>query len=134
MQRRIVVVMSDSHAGYKLGLMAPNVTLHDEGQNGQLVEYTPEPTAFQSWLWEQYEGWLGEIQAWAAGDEIIVYHNGDLTWGSKHPEQTISTRQADQMIIAMDNLTPWLEIPNVSHFRMIAGTGAHTFGRRAAKF
>lgn len=131
--RRIVVIMSDSHAGHRLGLLAPGVTLHDESENGQLVEYQPEPTAFQSWLWEQYEGWLGEISAWAAGDEMIVYHNGDLTQGVKFAEQLVTTRQADQVLIAMGNLAPWLELPNVTTFRMIAGTNGHVFGEASSE-
>lgn len=130
--RRIVVFFSDTHAGHGLGLMLPGITLFDEDESGNLVSYTPRLTATQEYLWRCYEEDLDSVKALAAGDPIILVHDGDLTQGVKYPSQLVSTRQADQLIIAYENLRRALQLPNVTTLRLMHGTGAHTFGEGTA--
>jgi len=126
--RRIVVFFADTHAGHSLGLMSPGITLFDEDEEGNLVPYTPRLTATQEYLWRCYEDDLGSVKDLAAGDPIILVHDGDLTQGVKYPSQLVSTRQADQLIIACENLRRALQLPNATTLRLMHGTGSHTFG------
>ncbi len=127
MRRVISLWFSDSHGGSKFGLMNPDVELYDEGPKGQLIEYTPEPTASQEYMWEVYQEGLGMIKSLAGPDEIIATHNGDECHGNKHPDGLVSTRLADQFFIAEANMLPVLDMPNVEKLRMGIGTAAHDF-------
>jgi len=131
-KRRIVVCFADTHAGHKLGLMPPDVELLDEGAGGEPTTWTPRQSAVQEWLWEHYQNDIQSVRKLAGRDEIIVIHNGDLTWGNKYPEQIVSTRDADQLAIAMANMRPWLELKNVKTMRLIFGTQSHEFGEGTA--
>ena len=131
-KRRIVVGFSDTHAGHKLGLMPANVQLLDEDERGQPTVWTPRQTAVQEWLEEHYQQDIQGVKDLAGRDEIIVIHNGDLTWGKRHPEGLISTRDADQLTIAIANMRPWLELKNVKKMRLIYGTQSHEFGEGTA--
>lgn len=130
--RIILAVFSDTHAGFRLGLMNPDVVLYDETEDGELVPYKPRPTASQKYLWKLYQEQLKELQNIADGDPIYGLHNGDLTQGNKHRTGMVSTRDADQILIAAANLRPFLDIPNVIALRMAAGTEAHNFGQGSA--
>jgi len=127
MMRRIVAVLSDTHAGHRLGLMPPDLTLYDEAPDGTLAPYTPQQTAVQQWLWHCYCDDMAEVVALADDDPLTVIHNGDLTWGRKYATELVSTREANQYLIAVANLAPWLELPNLTALRLSHGTGSHGF-------
>jgi len=127
MMRRIVAVLSDTHAGHRLGLMPPNLTLYDEAPDGTQTPYTPQQTAVQQWLWRHYTADLAAVVNLAGGDPITVIHNGDLTWGRKYASELVSTREANQYLIACANLEPWLRLPNLTALRLSHGTGSHGF-------
>lgn len=132
MRRTIVVVMGDSHAGSKLALMPPDMILHDESTDGQPVDFTPEQTASQRYLWELYQEvieWVGRL---AGRDEVVLVHNGDVTQGLKYPVELVSTRLADQILIACANLSEWFRLPGLKAVRMMAGTGSHSLGEASA--
>jgi hypothetical protein len=132
-RRTILAVMSDKHSGSKLGLMNPNTILHDESEDGTTVEYSPTPTATQKWLWECFIQDRDGVRDLAGDDEILLIDNGDLTQGKKYPRSLVSTRDADQMIMAVDCFRPWLELPNLAHIRLSAGTGAHNWEENTAE-
>lgn len=90
--------------------------------------------ASQEFIWEAYLSHISKIQQAAAADEIIVIHNGDATQGSKHPELLMSNRPSDQILIARDNLAPWLELPNVKTMRIVIGTEAHNMGKGMSEY
>ena len=131
--RHIVAVLSDTHGGFTLGLMNPAVTLYDETKDGELVPYQPEPTASQDYLWELYSGHVSKLREIAGADPVTVIHNGDLTHGNKHPSALVSDRMANQIIIGVSNLAPLMEIPNVKHTLIVAGTEAHNFGQGSSE-
>lgn len=131
--RKILVAIADSHAGHKLALMNPKTTLYDETEAGTRNPYTPASTASQEYLWRLYTGGIQATLNLAHGDDILVLHDGDLTQGDKHPEQMVSTRKADHMEIAQQNLEPWFAAPNVKNLRFALGTGAHNFGEGTAE-
>ena len=64
---------------------------------------------------------------------MILVHNGDLTWGRKYPSELVSTRTADQLLIAVANLEPWGAYPNMHTVRLVHGTDSHAFGEGALR-
>ena len=132
MARKIVALLGDTHAGSKLALMPPDMTLHDEAPNGQVVDLTPEQPASQRYLWEMYRRHIDQTMRIAGRDEVVVVHNGDVCQGNKYPVELVSTRVADQVIIACANLSRWLEHSNVKTMRLMASTGSHAFGEATA--
>lgn len=127
-RRRIVAALADLHSGHKLGLMDPETVLpSDDGP------YTPSTTATQRYLWGLYQEYIGQVVELAAGDDIVLFHNGDLMHGDRYPEQLVSTRKADFVLIAARNLRPWMRVPNVKALRILLGTAAHNFGEGSAE-
>jgi len=119
--------MSDTHGGFKLGLMNPEVKLYDRDEEGNLHPYTPNMTAVQEYFWDLYTKGVDAVAEYANGDPIVVIHFGDATHGDKYPKTLVSTEIADQPAIAVANMEPILKLPNVRSFRLTAGTDAHNF-------
>lgn len=126
--RNILVCLNDTHAGHKLGLMNPNVQLMDWTIDGELITWTPRPTATQEYLWNTYVSDLQQVRDIADGAPIGVLHTGDETQGDKYTKSWVSTRKSDQYTIASWNFAPLLMLPNVKWLRMAMGTEAHDFG------
>lgn len=129
-KRKIILILSDTHAGHRLGLLNPATILEREDENGNIEEYQPNITKAQEYLWNVYTWGLDEIKRLANKSPIYIWHNGDLTQGSangKYPNSVVSTRDSDQITIAFFNLLPLLRMKNVKTFRMIYGTGWHVF-------
>lgn len=131
--RMIVATEGDGHACHVLGLMNPKVELHQEDENGELVPYTPELTATQKYLWGLRTEHVEAVMEWADGDDVVVLHGGDACEGDKYPSRRVSTRIADQPIIAAWNMYPWLDHPNIKAMRFYQGTAAHGFGAASAE-
>lgn len=131
--REILVVLSDTHAGFTLALMNPNTQLFDEDELGEQTPYYPKMTSSQEYLWQIYTGMVKKIVKLAKGAPIHIIHNGDLTQGTKHKTNLVSDRDADQVLIGVQNLIPLLELPNVRSLRMSVGTEAHNMGMGSAE-
>ena len=129
--RVVVVLLSDTHAGHKLGLMHPEVVLLDEHDQ----EYTPGQTETQRYLWELYQKYRGNVADLADGCPVVVIHNGDLTQGFRYGEHLVTPRKADQIRIAVKNLTEWYRDKrlHLAAFRVLVGSEAHTFGEGSAE-
>lgn len=130
--RQIVGISADLHSGHKLGLLNPDTTLWQEGPNKEPVPYKPNPTETQKITWAEYTTNMRLIQGLAGADELIVFNDGDVTWGNKHPEGSLTTRMADQVLMAYDCLLPWLQYKNTQHMRLVSGTGAHDYGESSS--
>ena len=128
-RRVLVVLMSDSHSGHQLGLMASGTQLVDDDGN----TWTPQLTKTQEYLWELLQTYKAEVIALADGDEIVVIHNGDACQGTRYPARWVSERESDQVKIAAGALAPWLALPNCHTMRIVAGTSAHNYGRASAE-
>ena len=72
---------------------------------------------------------MEDVERIAEGAEIVVVHNGDITWGRSHVEALVSGREYDQQAIAVANMQRWLEWDNVKTMRLMHGTESHEFGR-----
>lgn len=126
--RTIVAIQGDKHAGHKLGLLNPTVSLPDEGPDGAITYHKPAPTAIQRWLWGHYTDDVKAVADLANGDRIIVLDGGDMTSGKKYPDGLISTRDFDQVLLAAGNMLPWMMLSNVDTVRFVHGTEAHEMG------
>ena len=125
--RTIGLCISDTHGGFKFGLMNPEVELYDTDESGNILPYTPESTAVQRYFWTLFTQGCEAVKLFANGDPIVVLHFGDATHGDKYPKTLVTTEIADQPIIAVSNMKPILTMPNVRSFRLTAGTDAHNF-------
>lgn len=105
--------------------MNPETELYDEKPDGTRKPYRPRMTESQEYLWQNYEADMQRTIEIADGDPLIVLHNGDASHGKKHPDQLVSTRLSDQIIIARDNLRPWYRYRQLRALRVVAGTPAH---------
>lgn len=128
-KRKILLGISDTHSGFKFGLINPATELKDDKGN---VEY-PKLNERQKYLWETYEWGLDEVKHLAGKDDIHAIHGGDITHGNKHIGEQISTKQADQIKSAYWALKPIFYMKNVKSLRCAVGTGAHNFGEGTAE-
>jgi hypothetical protein len=113
--------------------MNPEVKLIEEGEDGELYPYTPKMTAMQEYLWECFSEDIDNLKAFAGDDDLVIVHAGDLTQGQKYWEHQVSTRLADQIVIAAANMEPLMELPNEKVVRFAKGTGSHVFGEGSSE-
>lgn len=123
-KRTILFGMSDIHSGFTLGLCNPETKLQDDTGNYRRVDLSTS----QEFLWETFTDGIEKLKELAGGDDIYVFSMGDITHGTKHHSQQVSTRLSDQLTIAYENFIPVLSLPNVKAARFAIGTPAHTFG------
>lgn len=121
----MLYVLSDTHCGHRLGLINPETELFDESSGST---YKPATTDFQEYLWDLYLYGIGELEKLSKGKEVIIIVLGDITHGTKYPEQLISTRIADQVSIVQQAMKPLLKLKNIKAIRLVFGTGSHEFG------
>jgi len=131
MSRKVLALLADTHAGHKLALMNPATKLLDDSTDETRV-WTPAPTRVQELLWRWYSEDIAGGAALADGAPSVVCHVGDVTWGRKHPEGLVSTRECDQLAIACWNLEPWFALTNMAEMILIHGTQSHEFGEGSA--
>ena len=124
----VQVAISDTHGGCKLALMNPETVLFAQDERGNLVPFTPELTATQVYLWKLYQRTMADALQIIDGRETMLLHLGDECHGIKYPQSLVTTRLADQMLIADYLLRPWCEHKNVEHFMLVIGTQAHNAG------
>lgn len=122
MARIILVLFSDMHSGFKLGVCTPEAAEAIGARTNEI----------QDWLQAIMAKALETATALAGEDEIIVIHNGDVTHGDRHLVEVMTTRIADQLLIAKHNLKPWLALPNVKRMLLSYGTGGHEFEEGSA--
>ncbi|HUW14467.1 MAG TPA: hypothetical protein VM537_32400 [Anaerolineae bacterium] len=121
--RLVVVLLSDTHAGHKLGLLNPETVLIDE--HGEA--YSPGLTTTQRYLWELYQGHINSVADLADRSPVILIHNGDITQGTRYPSHLTLPLISDQVMAGAENLAPWYEHKGIDlqAVRIIVGTAAH---------
>lgn len=126
--KKIGVYLADTHGGHRLGLLNPETELYEENQyEGYGYWYQPELTETQEFLWDTYEGHRKDVWEFAGDAPVSVFHCGDECHGNKYPDQLVTTRGGDQILIGEDNVRPWVE-EGAESLRMEMGTNAHDFG------
>lgn len=119
------MIVSDTHAGHRYGLLNPETSFIEYDHDGTPYDEHVNLTKAQEYLWNLYAAHIQEVKKLAAGDPIIVLHNGDLTIGVKYPRQMSFTAISNQIIASYMNMTPWLELPNLRAMRLTYGTQSH---------
>ena len=127
--RRLIAALADTHAGHTLGLLNPDTVLVRQiDEHGQAEEWCPQLTSTQRFLFPLYLEHVNTLKEMAAGDEIIVFHAGDPTQGTKYKDGLIpGVDRTDQRRIAVANLMPLLSLPNVQTVRLFTSTPAHVW-------
>lgn len=125
-------MVSDTHAGHKLGLANPNTEL-EEIENGTVKKYHPRLSETQKFMWDTYEWGISEVIKLAREDEIVLIHNGDPTHGKAAFLETMTNKLSDQLLIAQANMEVWLQYPNIHTVRFAAGTGLHELGEASSQ-
>jgi len=127
-KRSIVLAISDTHGGHKLGLLNPETTLERKTEKGKIQKYTPELHESQKFLWESLQKFIKETKKLAEKDHIAIIHDGDLAQGNVFPREQISTRISDQVLIAAYNMYYLIDQLKPVSLSMAKGTGSHEFG------
>lgn len=133
-RRVIAAAISDTHSNHKLGLLSPETVLFQEDpQTRELVPWKPKLLPTQAWLWECFEEDRAKVDALAGKDEIVLIHDGDMCQGANgNGRELVSSRMADQFIMARDTLRPWMAMPQVRRGVFVKGTGYHELGEGSA--
>lgn len=114
-----LVVVSDLHAGCRLGIMPPaGMTLDDGGM------YKPSNFQRKTWaMWREF--WDEWVPLVTKNEPFGVVINGDLVDGSHHGSTTqVSQNPADQETIAYDAIAPLVD-RCAGRLWIIRGTEAH---------
>jgi hypothetical protein len=138
-----MAILSDSHAGHRLGLMRPGIELEAIGSSGDIEPWIPSVTHAQKYLWGNYTKWIDEFFEWTNEDtiedggnpDVILVHNGDGTQGMKYFSQLISNRMSDQIEIAADNLYEWIRhdlYEQIKVIRILSSSPSHAFGESSS--
>ncbi len=131
MSRLIVALEADLHAGHPVGLVAPGVMLVDPHGH----EYTPQRNKTQVEFWNLREEHMDAVADLADGAPVLVLENGDLTQGNKFTSATQYPLLADQIKVAVANISRWYDHPriNLAGVRIIYGTEVHNFDGGSAE-
>ena len=133
MKRILILALGDTHAGSEYGLLHPDTMLERETQVGDIVQYSPELSEIQKFLfYEIFQKGIQELISFAGKDDIYVVHNGDITQGDIHVDEVVSPVVSKQIFMATKNMEEILQYPNVKAFRIIKGTSVHGFGNGSA--
>jgi hypothetical protein len=124
-ERVVAMALSDTHGGHRLGLLNPDTILKKANDDGSTLCWTPEPTSTQRELWQGFTKDVALAVEFAAGDEIIAVHDGDVTQGDAHNHNIPETTLEDQREIAYWNLLPIAKLRNVKTMRLLTGTEVH---------
>lgn len=134
MNRFVVAAMTDWHSGHKLGLCNPSTVLPEDDEIGRPKDERVELTSFQHDLWGYYEEDVQRVIDLAGDDDIILVHLGDQTQGDRHTQHLMSSRLADQPLIAYANWKIWWEREaKIGGVVFAKGTGSHVFGEGSAE-
>jgi hypothetical protein len=106
--------------------MNPDAQIWDSSVNPPELVQVRQPNSWQEAMWEDYNWCIEETKRLADGDDVVPYHDGDITQGSKYPVHLVAHGIKNQAMIAHWNMMPWLEqIPQIEKFNFIAGTPSH---------
>ena len=126
--RVILMAFGDTHAGHTKGLMNPDTVLERFDEEGEIEEYCPEMTKISRYLWGVFLEDIWSVNKLAGSDPVIAFHLGDQGQGKKYVSEWVSTRQWDQVAIAVANWEPVFKLPTLTSVRLTMGTDCHDFG------
>lgn len=116
---RNLVIISDLHAGCRLGLCPPGPISLDDGG-------TYSPSKYQKIVWEMWrEFWAVHVPEFCHKEPFAIVCNGDALDGVHHNSVTqVSQNLSDQFKIAYEILNPLKKLCHGRYYH-IRGTEAH---------
>jgi hypothetical protein len=128
-KRKVLVHISDPHAGHRLGLLNPETKVYIQTPNGGLRKIEIGFNEINEHLWRLLTTkCIIKAIEYADGDDIVLFFTGDMTAGNKHTQEVISPLISHQLEMAKDIVIPWFVHKNVKAVRFATGTGVHVFG------
>ena len=127
-----LAVLTDHHAGFRGGLLNPDVLLYDETDDGGYEERCPELNARQVYLDKLDLENLHRYKEWVGDTPTCLLYLGDPTHGVKYVTQVSESSIYNQCLIATANLGRWIEATDCKIMRMAAGTDSHEFENSSA--
>lgn len=114
-----IIVISDTHVGCQLALMAPEFQL----DSGVFVRQSK----MQQKIWAMWNNFWDEwVPSVTKGEKYYIVHNGDAIDGVHHNSVTQITHNIkDQVSMAIDVLRPRIENKMCAGYYHIRGTEAH---------
>lgn len=128
--RRLVAFIADIHAGSTHGLLNPETKIEtvDKATNRETVK-TFAPSVWSEILWAHTGVEApARVREMADGDSVDLIAVGDVTQGNKHPDGLYTASVSSQIEMAYQALLPFLNLPTLKTFGVVAGTGSHSFG------
>jgi hypothetical protein len=120
----VLAVVSDLHCGSTVGLHPDTPTMIDDGSS-----YSPSDA--QVWLWQQWISYWAEVERVAAGKDLYILLNGDVTEGDHHGTyQIISRHPGTELAVADACLAVPMRL-RPAGVVIVRGTEAHV-GKGAA--
>jgi hypothetical protein len=114
---KILVVISDTHCGSKVGLLPPGISDQDGNELKQNL--------YQQWLWECWLDATGDYFRRIVGDEpFVLLLNGDLVEGNHHGTKQAYPDNLDHTAIALNAIRPVASKASMTH--IVLGTECHT--------
>jgi hypothetical protein len=140
LDRFLLVVLADTHAGSKHGLRNPDWIIQrkemeqDEDGNWHYVieDYNPPLEPPQKLLWNKYLEGIDKFVKIAGDDPIFVIHLAEVCEGTYYANSSMNLKKDEQVQIAVANMAPWKEIENVKMVRICSGDRPHEFDEGAA--
>lgn len=115
-----IVIISDVHAGCRMGLCCPSGIDLDDGGT-----YLPSRLQLKVWEWWQ-EFWKEWVPKATKGEDYIIVNNGDVIDGVHHNSTTqISHNMKDQKALAKKILFPIINNKKCKGYYHVRGTEAH---------
>ena len=140
LDRFLLVVLADEHAGSNLALCNPNTVINRSvpvvGEDGSVhmdieeipVEYNP----ILEMVWDKYLEGIEKFIKIADGDPIFILKLGEVCEGTYYANSSMNLHKDEQVQMAVWNMKPWLGVENVKMIRICTGDRPHEFDEGAA--
>lgn len=131
MDRQLLALEGDHHAGHELGLLCPGAFVVRTDEDGAPYDHPLPQNAWQRRTWAMREGHLACVEALADGLPVDWCFGGDLTDGVRHHEGQMDVTGPEQLDLEERNVADTVAAAN--RVRFVSGTSAHArIGRNLA--
>gem|GEM_PF-1992746 len=135
-----LIILSDTHAGSKLGLCNPDVVIQrsipETNAEGivelRIEDYRPPIEPVQELLWEKYILARDDFVEIAGDDPIFILHLAEVCEGTYYANSTMNLKKDEQVQIAVANMDPWKGLKNLKMVRILSGDRPHEFDEGSA--
>ena len=83
-------------------------------------------------IWNKYLEGVEKIVTLADGDPIYLFKLGEVCEGTYYKNSSMMLKKDWQVKIAVANMLPWLDVPNLKSIRIVPGDRSHEFDEGSA--